>query len=103
MQILLPLRDNDGRAFAQTTWEGLKRRLVDAFGGVTAYQRAPAQGVWAPDAHRQAAEDVFVVEVMTEAFDATWWEGLQQDLETALQQETVVVRAIRIAEVNPRR
>lgn len=101
VQVLLPLRDNRGRTFPQATWDGLKRRLVDAFGGVTAYQRAPAEGVWAPEAQKQAAEDVFVVEVMTEAFDARWWEALQQDLERTLQQEQVVVRAIRIAEVNP--
>jgi hypothetical protein len=101
VQILLPLTDNERRPFADAVWDRLKARLVDAFGGVTAYQHTPAQGVWAPTQQARTREEVFVVEVMTAEFDVGWWTELQGDLERELRQEAIVVRALRTTELNP--
>ena len=42
IQILLPTHDNDGQPFPHATFATVRRELTDAFGGVTAYTRAPA-------------------------------------------------------------
>lgn len=99
IQLLLPVTDNQGRRFPDRMWEALKEKLVERFGGVTAFHRAPAEGVWAPSPERRTAEDVFVVEVMSETFDETWWSRLQTDLESSLAQEHVVVRVISLREL----
>ena len=46
VQLLLPLYDNDGQAFDASEYVRLRAELADRFGGVTAYTRAPARGVW---------------------------------------------------------
>ena len=99
MQLVLPTHNNAGEAFADQIWEDLKTRLVDKFGGVTAFRRSPAQGVWSPTPDRRASEDVFMVEVMTDALDVAWWAALQQEFEASLDQEHIIIRAIQVAEI----
>lgn len=100
VQMVLPVHDNAGRAFPDATWEALKNRLAEKFGGVTAYRRAPAEGVWAPSPERRAAEDVFVAEVMARDLDRAWWAALQAELERSLGQEHIIIRAIQVAEID---
>jgi hypothetical protein len=44
MQILLPVYDNVGQRFSTDYYNQV--RLADMFGGLTAYTRAPAEGLW---------------------------------------------------------
>jgi hypothetical protein len=99
IQLLLPVTDNAGRRFPDSVWEGLKDKLVERFGGVTAFARTPAEGVWEPSPDRRTSEDVFVVEVMSETFEVAWWSNLQMELESSLAQEHVVIRAIGFKEI----
>lgn len=99
VQLLLPVADNAGVAFPDEAWTPLRSTLVEKFGGLTAYTRAPARGVWASPEGKRESDDVFVVEVMVADLDEAWWRTLQSQLEAALRQERVVVRAIRIAEL----
>ena len=46
VQILLPLRDNQGRKFDQPLYAEVHDELISRFGGVTAYTRSPARGLW---------------------------------------------------------
>ena len=46
VQILLPLRDNEGAPFPGDDFTRVRAELVERFGGVTAHLQAPAQGVW---------------------------------------------------------
>ena len=46
IQFLLPLRDNEGRAFGRADFERVRTELTERFGGVTAFLQAPAQGAW---------------------------------------------------------
>ena len=94
IQLVLPVRDNEGNIFPGRIWSALKDQLTARFGGVTAYTRAPAEGVWQPDPERTAAEDVFVVEVMTRQLEREWWQALRRELEVTLRQEEIVVRAL---------
>jgi hypothetical protein len=99
IQILLPLADNAGRRFPDATWEEVKRRLADRFGGVTAYARAPAEGIWAPASGAATRDEVFVVEVMAPTLDEGWWLSFQAELERRLGQERIVIRALPLREI----
>lgn len=94
VQIVLPIRDNAGRRYSERIWRALKRELVDRFGGVTAYARAPAEGVWAPTRAAAARKDVFILEVMVGKLDRRWWRGLRHELEARLAQKEIVIRAL---------
>ncbi len=44
VEILLPLRDDEGHPFAARTYDALRDELSERYGGVTAFTRAPAEG-----------------------------------------------------------
>lgn len=93
VQILLPLHDNDGRAFERERFAAVRSELGERFGGVTAYQRAPAQGMWQEGDGRLAQDDVVVHEVMVEELDRSWWAAYRERLRREFRQEELVVRA----------
>ena len=99
VQVLLPINDNRGRPFPAAFWRRLKRRLVARFGGVTAFTRAPAEGVWSPASDHAKSEDVCIVEVMVKSLDQHWWDSFRAELEKTLAQERVVIRAIPFIEI----
>jgi hypothetical protein len=85
IQILLPTHYNTGRRIPDEAVETVKAKLVEHFGGVTAFTRSPAKGVWTPEKGPDVHEDVVIVEVMTEALDEAWWRQFRQKLEHDLQ------------------
>ena len=94
VQILLPLADNDGRPFGPDLHAKVRAELTDRFGGLTAYTRAPAQGLWRDGADRTSRADVVVFEVVAEGgLDAAWWGDYRRALEARFRQERILVRA----------
>ena len=93
VQLLLPLRDDAGRPFPASHYAELRETLTTTFGGLTAYTRAPAEGLWAPDGEAPARDDVVVYEVMVDALDAAWWAALRGTLELRFAQDELVIRA----------
>jgi len=96
IQILIPLADNAGRPFAKEFLEDVKRQLVDKFGGMTAFERSPARGVWAPENGARQQDDVVTVEVMVEDIDESWWSTFKTRLESELDQDELVIRVFRV-------
>lgn len=94
VQILLPLYDNEGHAFDASAYVHLRTELADRFGGVTAYTRAPARGVWKDDAGETTRDDIVIFEVMTHDLDRDWWTAFRKDLEARFRQESLIVRAL---------
>lgn len=94
VQLLLPLRDNDGNAFGRDAFDEVRRELTERFGGATLYARAPAVGVWKDDDGDVARDDVLVAEVMADHLDREWWRLYRADLERRFRQEKLVVRAL---------
>ena len=92
IQILLPVRDNEGKPFGPHPFEEVAWQLSKKFGGITAYNRAPAEGRWETSGKTQH-DDVLVVEVMVAALDMPWWRNFRTDLETTFRQTQVIVRA----------
>lgn len=93
VQLLLPLRDHQGRAYPRALYDDLARRLTDDFGGVTAYTRAPATGLWEDEAGETVRDQVVVYEVMVEQVDDGWWKRLRVELEARFAQDELVIRA----------
>lgn len=46
IQILLPLYDNRNQRLPAALHTGTRDELVARFGGITAYTRAPVEGLW---------------------------------------------------------
>ena len=96
VQLLLPLYDNDGVRIDPAAFRSVRDTLAHRFGGVTAYTRAPATGLWKKDSGEIDHDEVVAVEVMVDALDPVWWRSYAAELARAFRQETVVVRAIAI-------
>jgi hypothetical protein len=95
IQILLPLKDNDGQPFDPGAFGHVRSELAERFGGITTFTRAPAEGVW-KEAGRTSRDDLVVFEVMTPTLDRPWWEGYRGGLERRFRQDVIVVRAMPI-------
>jgi hypothetical protein len=90
VQILLPVRDNRGKRFPGSYHAEVHHTLAARFGGVTAYTRAPAKGVWRHKG-RARVDDVVVIEVMVRRFSPRWWKNYRVALER-FQQHTLIIR-----------
>jgi hypothetical protein len=95
IEILLPATFNDGRPLPPDMLGRIRGDLVERFGGLTAFTRSPAEGVWVDEgaAHH---DDIIVLEIMTEEVDRTWWRAWRDRMEAQLDQEEIVVRARKI-------
>ncbi len=93
IEILLPLRDNEGHPFAAAAYRTLRDELSERYGGVTAFTRAPAEGE-SKAARGKVHDDIVVYEVMTEEIDRHWWKLYREGLEKAFRQDEIVVRAL---------
>jgi hypothetical protein len=94
IQILLPVRDNQGRALPRDTFDRVRRELTERFGGATFYTRSPAVGVWKDQEGDVSRDDVIVAEVMAQHQDREWWRLYREDLERRFRQDQIVVRVL---------
>jgi len=92
VQLLLPVRDNAGQPFEQARYSRVRQTLTEQFGGLTAYVRAPAAGLW-QDGGETVRDDVVVYEVMVEELDRAWWAEYRETLRREFRQEALMVRA----------
>ena len=60
---------------------------------MTAYTRAPAQGLWAEDGKPPQRDDIVVYEVMAESLDRSWWKGFREALEKRFAQDELIIRS----------
>ncbi|HYC43760.1 MAG TPA: hypothetical protein VEB70_12315 [Noviherbaspirillum sp.] len=93
IQLFLPMYDNDGAAIPQAQFRQVRDELVERFGGLTAYSRAPASGFWQEPEGDTVKDDLVVYEVMADAIDDAWWGNYRQTLEQRFRQESIVIRA----------
>ena len=94
IQLLLPLYDNDGQPQPRQLFIAVRDQLIERFGGLTAYNRAPADGLWQEGKGGDTMRDDLVIyEVMAQELDARWWQAYRADLEQRFRQEKLIVRA----------
>ena len=92
IEILLPLRDNEGRPFDGALYAKVREELVAQYGGLTAFTRSPAEGLWA-EGDKHSRDEIVVLEVMTERLDRWWWQDYRAKLEKRFAQDEIFVRA----------
>ena len=92
IQILLPLYDNNGRAFPRHNHKKVQLELTQRFQGLTAYSRAPAEGLWTKGQSTKR-DQIIVYEVMARSRHDIWWRRYRLRLEKRFRQESIVIRA----------
>lgn len=96
IQILLPVYSNKGESFPQSLYTQIRKQLTEQFGGLTAYVRSPAEGLWKEDAEKTVKDDIVIYEVMAEQLDHTWWKSYREQLCKVFEQEALIIRATEI-------
>lgn len=96
VQILLPRSDNAGEPFANEDFDCVKEELANTFEGVTAYFRAPAEGVWR-QGKESGLDEIVIFEVMTEEVDLRDWRRRRAELERLFRQDMVIIRYLPMA------
>jgi hypothetical protein len=93
IQILLPLYDNEGNSFDSSKFERIRSELTKKFGGMTAFRRSPAEGIWKEQGGQVHLDEIVIFEVMAERLDQDWWAGYRKTLEESFQQQELIIRA----------
>jgi hypothetical protein len=96
VQLLLPLHDNNGRQFSAADYSEVRNELTDHFGGVTAFVRSPAVGLWKESPDQVNHDEVIMFEVLTERLDKDWWAGYRKQLQLRFRQDEVMIWAAEI-------
>lgn len=93
IEILLPLQDNAGRPFPGDEFARVREELIEHFGGLTAFTRSPAEGLWDEGDGKRSRDQIVVFEVMADWLDRSWWRDYRSKLEERFRQDEIVVRA----------
>jgi hypothetical protein len=99
IQILLPLYDNEGHSIPRKHFERTAAELSQRFGGLTAYTRAPAKGVWKKHGERTSRDDIIIYEVMCSRLQRRWWKAKRSELERIFRQEKILIRSHAITQL----
>jgi hypothetical protein len=93
VEFLLPTADNHGERIPKEAFDRVRRELTERFGGVTAFMRSPAMGLWEDEGGVVRRDDLVTFEVMTETLDRDWWRSYREQLARRFRQQEIVMRA----------
>lgn len=98
IQLFLPLYRPNGEPIAREAFVATRDELVARHGGMTAYNRAPAHGLWQEEGNAGGSvhDDLVIYEVMCDNFDARQWTEYRRLLEVRFEQERILARAQQI-------
>ena len=99
VQLLLPLRGRDGAEVPADRFAEVRAELTERFGGVTAYSRSPATGLWKRSDSEVERDHVIMIEVVVDVFDREWWSLYRAQLERRFGQDEIHARATAIERV----
>lgn len=94
VQLLLPVYDNEDRRIPEEKFADVRRELTTEFGGVTAYLRSQAMGLWQRENGQVDRDEMVMFETMVDRLDIAWWSTYRMELERRFGQEAIVARAI---------
>jgi hypothetical protein len=95
IEILLPLYDNEGRRLPKKLFDQTSRSLAKSHGGVTAYTRSPAVGLWKSRGSQLKKDEIIVYEVVTPDWNPKLWKHRRQKWEMAFRQDSILIRVTR--------
>jgi hypothetical protein len=96
LQIFLPVRNNNDKPFQKGHYTRIRKTLTKEFGGLTAYTRAPAEGLWKDKQDDARHDDMVIFEIMTEKLDKPWWKQYKKELETTFAQDEIIIRVQKV-------
>ena len=99
VQLLLPLHDNHKQAFPIAYFKNVREDLTNHFGGVTAFVRSPAVGLWKENSDDINHDEVVMFEVLTEQLDKEWWADYRKQLQERFRQEELLIWASNITKL----
>jgi len=97
IQLLLPLHDNSGSRFSGSYFTQVRKDLTDRFGGVTAFLRSPAVGLWKENSNETNRDEVVMFEVLADETDREWWASYRKQLQDLFRQDEVLIWASKIS------
>jgi hypothetical protein len=92
IEFFLPTFGNDARPFAKGEFDRVRQELTERFGGVTAFMRSPASGLWADEGGDVRHDELVSFEVMADTLDRDWWRKYREQLERRFSQDEIVMR-----------
>src|SRR4051794_14014374 len=99
VQLLLPLYDRRGNPVAEEKFSAVRRELARRFGGVTAYSRSPATGLWKKPRGGIERDVVLLFEVLTPRLSRPWWREYRRSLEKSFRQEQILLLASSVSKL----
>jgi hypothetical protein len=91
-QLFLPLYDPAGPRFTADVFHATRDELVERFGGLTMYTRAPATGLWGEEGSTAERDSLVIYEVMVEDYDPAWWSAYKDLLKQRFRQKEMIIR-----------
>ena len=91
VQIFLPRYGNGGRRIPTPLFARERERLIERYGGLTAYTRAPVVGLW-KDGPKIKRDEIVIFEVMIRSVDRKWWTDYRNKLRKRFRQKEVLIR-----------
>ena len=82
--------------FPEQEFDKVKEELAREFDGVTAYLRAPAEGLW-KQGDGASHDDIVIFEVMADDIGLERWRERRRALEQRFRQDQVVIRYMSMA------
>lgn len=95
-QILLPIYDNEGQPLPDEMYKSIKLKLTERFGGLTAYSRAPATGLWKDGDKELNVDKVIIYEVIADEYDKKFWKSFKEILKAQFKQKDMIIRCTAI-------
>ena len=92
IQLLLPLYNKEGHLFSAQLYQEIKTELSQTFGGLTAYTRAPAEGLWKEEDDKIVRDGIYIYEVMASQLDKHYWAKYKLKMQKVFQQDEIIIR-----------
>ena len=96
IHVLLPLQDNHRRHFEPQQFQAVRKELTEKFGGVTAFVRSPAVGIWKEDDQSISRDEVIMFEVLSDQLNESWWRDYREKLEADFRQDEILIWAVEV-------
>ena len=97
IELFLPLADNNNQAFESEYFEEVQQHLTEKFGGLTAFTRNPAEGLWKQGKSSKVHHDnIIIFEVFASTLDKPWWKRYKEELKTTFQQKDLIIKVVKI-------
>jgi len=99
IHLLLPLHDNDLRPFDPHQFQTVRNELTEKFGGITAFVRSPAVGLWKEDNDKLNRDEVIMFEIVSNDLNEEWWRDYREKLEAEFRQDEILIWAAEVTKL----